>query len=117
MTADPLQFSANVLMIVDFTIKGNPDAFILVAHRLSRGFRKVDNGESAVTKPNSPISRHPCSGAIRSTVDHRIAHRSYIRLANSENAIFECNCADNPTHFFSPVAEIFSADLRPSALT
>src|SRR5690349_21725008 len=53
------QLSAQLLEVVDLAIKGNPDGFILIAHGLMPGRRKIDDREPAMLQayPNGALQQ------------------------------------------------------------
>src|SRR6476646_2492862 len=62
---------ANRLVIIDFTVKRNPYAFIFIAEWLMAG-RPIDDAQSAMTQADRAI--HPNALIVRTSMDHRADH-------------------------------------------
>src|SRR5512143_2330267 len=70
------------LVVVDFTVKCYPDSPILVGHGIAARGRKVDDGKTAVAKPNAPVFAHIDAGVIGSAMSHRVPHPRDERIAH-----------------------------------
>src|ERR1700679_3936734 len=85
-------------MVINLTIEHNPQRFIPIAHRLSRGRRKIDDGKAAVGQTHAAVRGNPNPGAVRTTMNHRIPHADQIRRRHFEVAAFERQYASNSAH-------------------
>jgi hypothetical protein len=55
VSTQPFELRANLRMIVNLTVKHQPQAAILICHRLSGAFRQVNDGKSTVAQPYAMV--------------------------------------------------------------
>src|SRR5438309_9174592 len=105
MAASLFEFPADLGMIVDFTVEGDPQRAILVGHWLGRFFRKVNDREPAMTQTKTPIRRNVIAGTVRSAMGHHVPHAGEIGLGDTESTIREREHASDSAHNDPPNAE------------
>ena len=68
------QFGADIRVIVYFTVEGNPETAVLIAHGLRCRVRQVYDGEAAVPESDPPVGIDPDAAPIGATMGHGITH-------------------------------------------
>src|SRR5262249_46378175 len=92
------QLAAELLMVVDLAIVGNPERFVLIRHRLRRRIRKIDDRQPAVSEAYAAVGRHPVSRAVRTAMDHCVAHSRDVRARHAVCAVREDQRAVDAAH-------------------
>jgi hypothetical protein len=64
-----LQFSAQITVVVNFTVEDYYIATIQGAHRLMASWREIEDGQTAETKGNASSGIYPYSYVIWATMD------------------------------------------------
>ena len=64
-------------MVVDLAVERDPDALVLIRHRVVTGRRQVDDRKSPMAERHAATTCRPdgCARVVRSAMDHRVTHR------------------------------------------
>ncbi len=68
VAAYPLQFSANLRVVVNLTIERDPQRAILIAHGLRSCGREIDDRQPPMSQAHPPVRRNPGTRAVRAAV-------------------------------------------------
>src|SRR5262245_60361962 len=74
------QHAPQFRVVVNLSVVGEPYRGGLIAHWLSSGRAKVDDGEPAVTERDGAIRRYPHPAPIRPAMSHPVAKLRDVRL-------------------------------------
>src|SRR5690348_16583832 len=96
--SNAVEILTNLGVIVDLAVERNPEAPILIAHRLIRLRREVYDREPAVRQTDVYGRVDPKTGAVQPPVDHLIAQARQIRLRNPKRAILKTQDANYSAH-------------------
>ena len=81
VTPERFELRADLGVVVDLAVEDDAQAAVLVGHGLVRRVAQVDDGEPSEPEADARILVHPEPWAIRTPVDHRLAHvRDQARL-------------------------------------
>ena len=69
-----LEARAQLGVVVDLAVEGDPDRAVLVGHRLVPGRRQVDDRQPPVAEHHAPVGRLPQAGVVGAAVGHGVAH-------------------------------------------
>ena len=72
MVALRAQVGAELDVVEDLSVRDEPDGAVLAAHRLSRRFREIEDGEAPMSEADAVAELE--AGAVGTAVRHRIAH-------------------------------------------
>jgi hypothetical protein len=92
------QFGTNFGVIVNFTIEGEPQGPIRIAHGLCGGFRQIDDGQAPVPEPDFAILRDPGSATIGTPMDHGVSHSIEVGLGYFIRTAGERERSDDAAH-------------------
>ena len=69
-----LEAMAEVGMVVDLAVVGDPHGAVFVRHRLHTRVADVDDAQAAVAEHDPPVGRAPHAGVVGPAVRQRVAH-------------------------------------------
>jgi hypothetical protein len=93
-----LEIRAHVRVVVDFSVKGDPDVARFVGQRLMTA-REIDNAQSAMSEGGSIVGVETRS--VRTSIADEVAHRDSARaVVRAESVAGDDSC--NATHVRQP---------------
>ena len=96
-------------MVVDLAVVDDPDALVLVRHRLSTA-RDVDDRQAAVSEADRPVDPEPLT--VRSPMAQHVPHALQTRLVDGLSWI-QIDDANDPAH--GRLHELTLIEARPSS--
>ena len=96
------KLAPDLRMVINFTIKDHLQRAILIAHGLSSGIGKIDDGKPPMRQTHPAVGRNPQPGAIRPAMHHGLPHTDEIFRSHLEVAVLECQYSRDSAHPQAP---------------